>query len=312
MRDFRREIIAASDFSVELPETEFSWSLTRHLRFLRCERGYFLHYYAAQGGWDHYSDSMVAAIYRGKKSKLYAEWLGELMDESWKIILDRVRFIPVAARQRAFRHRLEEFLLGRITQKVEETASADSIPFSDFDLSPDDLYRKARHDLAVALTFAFSTQIPSSAIRFQRPNRINQNQDYECYFDGVRIWSNPGIFWSEPNLRCSMRFSFHEAESAVLQSSADLFAWYIRELFHEESCTSFFFAPERVEWNCFEFSGNADRAEEFLSESIHRMRSKIRSGNVVYFADFPECGSPEICKNCQFNLACSFFSEVQE
>lgn len=52
MRNFRREVSAASDFSTELPETEFSWSLTRHLRFLRCERAYFLHYYAAQGGWD--------------------------------------------------------------------------------------------------------------------------------------------------------------------------------------------------------------------------------------------------------------------
>ena len=80
MRDFRREVSAASDFSTEFPETEFSWSLTRHLRFLRCERAYFLHYYAAQGGWDGWADPVISAIYRGKKAKLYAEWLGELMD----------------------------------------------------------------------------------------------------------------------------------------------------------------------------------------------------------------------------------------
>ena len=84
MRDFRREVSAASDFSTEFPETEFSWSLTRHLRFLRCERAYFLHYYAAQGGWDGWADPVISAIYRGKKAKLYAEWLGELMDAAWK------------------------------------------------------------------------------------------------------------------------------------------------------------------------------------------------------------------------------------
>lgn len=313
MRDFRREITAASDFSVELPETEFSWSLTRHLRFLRCEREYFLHYYAAQGGWDRYADSIVAAVYRGKKSRLYAEWLGELMDESWKAVLDRVRFIPEPARQRAFRRRLEEFLLGRLSQKVTEAASGspDYLPFPDFELPPDDLFRKARHDLAEALTFCFSTQVPSSAIRFQRPNRINRNQDYECYFDRVRIWSNPGIFWSEPNLRCSMRFSFHEAEPAIFQSSADLFAWYVRELFHETMGTSFFFAAERGVWTCFELTGDADRAEELMSESLLRMRAKIRPGNVVYFTDFPECGAPELCRACRFNLACSFFREIR-
>lgn len=69
MRDFRREVSAASDFSTEFPETEFSWSLTRHLRFLRCERAYFLHYYAAQGGWDGWADPVISAIYRGEEGE---------------------------------------------------------------------------------------------------------------------------------------------------------------------------------------------------------------------------------------------------
>ena len=178
MRDFRREVTAASEFSEELPCTEFSWSLTRHLRFLRCEREYFLHYYAAQGGWDRYADSLVAAVYRGKKTKLYTEWLGDLMDEAWKTVLDRVRFIPETMRLRAFRRRLEEFLFGQLTRKTAEAASGAPgyLPFPDFELPPDDLFRKARHDLAEALTFCFSTQLPVSAVHFQRPNRINRNQ----------------------------------------------------------------------------------------------------------------------------------------
>ena len=148
MRNFRREVSAASDFSTELPETEFSWSLTRHLRFLRCERAYFLHYYAAQGGWDGWADPVISAIYRGKKAKLYAEWLGELMDAAWKAVLDRVRFIPEPMRARAFRRRLEEHLFARMTERVREAAeSPDYIPFPDFELPPDDLFRKARHDL---------------------------------------------------------------------------------------------------------------------------------------------------------------------
>ena len=192
MRNFRREVSAASDFSTELPETEFSWSLTRHLRFLRCERAYFLHYYAAQGGWDGWADPVISAIYRGKKAKLYAEWLGELMDSAWKTVLDRVRFIPEPMRARAFRHRLEEHLFARMTERVREAAeSPDYIPFADFELPPDDLFRKARHDLAEALGFAFSTQYPSAVLHFQRPNRINQNADYEAYFGEIRVWSNP-------------------------------------------------------------------------------------------------------------------------
>ena len=312
MRDFRREVTAASEFSEEHPCTEFTWSQTRHLRFLRCEREYFLHYYAAQGGWDRYADSLVAAVYRGKKTKLYTEWLGDLMDEAWKTVLDRVRFIPETMRLRAFRRRLEEFLFGQLTRKTAEAASGAPgyLPFPDFELPPDDLFRKARHDLAEALTFCFSTQLPVSAVHFQRPNRINRNQVYECYFDRVRIWSNPGIFWSEPGMRCSLRFSFREAEPVIFQTGADLFAWYVRESFGENRTASFFFAPERGRWNCYEYSGSADRAEELMAESIVRMRAKIRPGNVVYFADFPECGVPELCRFCRFNLACAFFREL--
>ena len=313
MRDFRREVSAASDFSTEFPETEFSWSLTRHLRFLRCERAYFLHYYAAQGGWDGWADPVISAIYRGKKAKLYAEWLGELMDAAWKAVLDRVRFIPEPMRARAFRRRLEELLFARMTERVREAAeSPDYIPFPDFELPPDDLFRKARHDLAEALEFAFSTQYPSAILHFQRPNRINRNADYEAWFGEIRIWSNPGIFWSEPGMRCSLRLSFCEPEPSIFQACADIFAWYIRTLFHEENACSTFLAAERGEWKGFEYSGNADRAEELIAGSVAMMRAKIRPGRVVYFADFPECGVPEICRCCRFGLACSFFREADE
>lgn len=111
-------------------------------------------------------------------------------------------------------------------------------------------------------------------------------------------------------MRCSLRFSFREAEPVIFQTGADLFAWYVRESFGENRTASFFFAPERGRWNCYEYSGSADRAEELMAESIVRMRAKIRPGNVVYFADFPECGVPELCRFCRFNLACAFFREL--
>ena len=121
MRNFRREVAAASESPVELPETEFSWSLTRHLRFLHCERGYFLHYYAAQGGWDRYADSVAAAVYRGKKTLLLPEWLEERMDQAWKSVLDRIRFLPEKMRQRAFRYRLERRLLEDLEEEAGRT-----------------------------------------------------------------------------------------------------------------------------------------------------------------------------------------------
>ncbi len=312
MRNFRREVAAASESPVELPETEFSWSLTRHLRFLHCERGYFLHYYAAQGGWDRYADSVAAAVYRGKKTLLLPEWLEERMDQAWKSVLDRIRFLPEKMRQRAFRYRLERRLLEDLEEEAEKMAShaPDYLPFPDFPLPAEDFFRKGRHDCSEALNFCFSTQIPQSVIHFQRPNRINENLCYESYFDGVRIWSNPGVFWSEPGMRCSMRFSFRPAEKAILQAGADLFAWHIRESVHESAATSFFFVPENGHWECLEFSGDPDRAEELMGESITWMRSRIRPGNVVCAADFPECGIPEVCQSCRFNLACSLVREL--
>lgn len=113
-------------------------------------------------------------------------------------------------------------------------------------------------------------------------------------------------------MRCSLRLSFREPEPSIFQAGADIFAWYIRTLFHEENACSTFLAAEHGEWKGFEYSGNADRAEELIAGSVAMMRAKIRPGRVVYFADFPECGVPEVCRYCRFGLACSFFREADD
>ncbi len=303
MRDFRREVTAASESASELPATEFSWSLTRHRLFRRCERGYFLHYYFAQGGWDRYADELVHQVYAAKKSVSYAGWLGDLTNRILEEAFDRVRFLTPGGRLRRFRNCFEDYILEEFGQVGE------MVPF-DFALPPEDLLRKAKFDVAGAFRCLVSSQVFQLLLRLQRSNFIHRNEEYEFYCDGVRIWFDPGLRWQEPGCRCSLRIQYSPFEEEICRMTADLFACYSRERFQAENTISFFIARDGEEWRVFSFHGSAESAEELMRGSIALMKRKIRPGNVVLLSDFPEIGLPDVCRGCRYCDVCPLLREL--
>ena len=303
MRNFLREIKAASELDPELPATEFSWSLSRHERFRRCERGYFLHYYFAQGGWDRYADSLVHMAYAAKKSLSYTWWLGEVTNRVLEEAVDRVRFLAPGARLRRFRNCFEDYLL-------EEFDHLDSVRLFDFPLPAEDLLRKAQFDAAGAFRMLVSSSVFGMLLRQQRSNFLHRNEEYEAYCDGVRVWFDPGLRWEEPGTRCSLRILYSQYEEESCRQAADLFSWYSRERFGSGNTLSFFLARDGEEWKIFSLSGHAGSAEELMRESMVRMKRKIRPGGTVLLSDFPEIGLPEVCRECRFVQVCSLLREL--
>ena len=303
MRDFRREVSAASESAAELPATEFSWSLTRHRLFRRCERAYFLHYYFAQGGWDRYADDLVRQVYDAKKSASYAYWLGDLTNRMLEEALDRVRFLAPGARLRRFRNCFEDCML-------EEFDRIDGRTLFDFPLPETDLIRKAKADVAGAFRCLVSSPGFQMVLRLQRSNFIHRNEEFEFYCDGTRIWFDPGVRWQEPECRCSLRILYPPFEEELCRTAADLFACYCRERFRMENTISFFLARDGEEWKEFSFHGNADYAESLMRGSIALMKQKIRPGNVVVLSDFPEIGLPDVCRECRYSNVCPLLREL--
>ena len=305
MRDFRREIETASECSVELAETEFSWSLSRHFLFRRCERAYFLHYYFAQGGWDSGADPVVCDAYAAKKLNTLESWLGSETDRVFRESLDRVRMIEPQMRLFCFRKEMN-LRLAHLKYRIPEEG------FLNFDLPEEDAVRKIEYELRNSFRCFMSSQIPEILLRMQRSNRINRNMDYEFYLDETRIWQNPGIMWQEPGMHCSFRIHYLPFQEEFCRCAADLFAFYCGTLFHEDMSLSIMLAREGNEWQEFRFTGNAKRGREFAESSIAEMKSRVRPGKTVYIADFPECGIPEICSECRYKTVCSILRESLE
>ncbi len=303
MRDFFREIKTASESAAELPATEFSWSLTRHRLFRRCERAYFLHYYFAQGGWDRYADELVRQAYAAKKSVSYAHWLGEVTNRVLEEALDRVRFLTPGARLRRFRNCFEDYMLEEF-DRIGETK------VFDFPLPEEDLLRRAKRDAAGAFRCLASSDAFRLLLRQQQSNFILRNEEYEFYCGGTRIWFDPGIRWQEPGCRCSLRILYSPFDEEVCRTTADLFACYSRERFQEENTMSFFVARDGETWRLFSFHGSALFAEELMRGSIALMKRKIRPGNVVVLSDFPEIGLPDVCLECRFSQVCPLLREL--
>lgn len=70
---------------------EFSWSRTRDNVFQECRRRYYLHYYAAWGGWDPAADPATRTLYVLKQLGTRQMWAGRLVHEAIERALLTVR-----------------------------------------------------------------------------------------------------------------------------------------------------------------------------------------------------------------------------
>jgi hypothetical protein len=63
-------------------ENLFSWSKSRHEKFVSCERAYFFHYYLSWGGWEREAPERVRQVYALKKRTNRYAWAGNAVHEA--------------------------------------------------------------------------------------------------------------------------------------------------------------------------------------------------------------------------------------
>ncbi len=70
---------------------EFSWSWSRHQTFHTCLRRYWLTHYASWGGWDPSASAEVREIYIQKHLCSRPQWIGLLVHDAARFVLQQVR-----------------------------------------------------------------------------------------------------------------------------------------------------------------------------------------------------------------------------
>lgn len=72
-------------------KNEFSWSFSRAAKYRQCPRAYYYHYYAAWEGWQKEAPPPVQQAYLLKNLTSLARWTGNLVHESIKFALARLK-----------------------------------------------------------------------------------------------------------------------------------------------------------------------------------------------------------------------------
>jgi hypothetical protein len=80
-------------------QNEFSWSKSRHEKFVECRRAYYYAYYGSWGGWEAAAGSPVRELYVLKKLSSRWQWAGSVVHDALKQMLSRARvtgdFLPL-------------------------------------------------------------------------------------------------------------------------------------------------------------------------------------------------------------------------
>lgn len=72
-------------------KNEFSWSKSRNEMFNECKRKYFLYYYGSWNGWDNREEDKTKRIYYLKKLNTKEIWLGQIIHEVIKYVLNQLK-----------------------------------------------------------------------------------------------------------------------------------------------------------------------------------------------------------------------------
>ncbi len=72
-------------------QNEFSWSKSRHEKFVECRRAYYNAYYGSWGGWEAEAGSHVRELYVLKKLSSRWQWAGSVVHEALRQVLNRAR-----------------------------------------------------------------------------------------------------------------------------------------------------------------------------------------------------------------------------
>lgn len=295
MNRFRKEEIAAAQLLFEVPPTPFSWSVSRHLLFMKCRRAYFLHYYFAQGGWDPYADPLLQFTWSTKKSKTFHERLERHLEEILRFSFDTLRNIPPMFRKRMLATRFQARLAVLEKRWSEEAES------KLFDR------KKAAGELKEALADFLNSPTCTAITSAQNLTLFNKAFKPSFRFQGIELWYNPGLIWREGKQLISCRFHFKKPESSFIRAESDMFALSAREHTGTMETLSIYRYPAADKWKEVQCCGDPDSGERRILADVREM-TRPASGEKVSMIDFPT--APEkACSDCRYSAVCSAIAE---
>jgi hypothetical protein len=176
-------------------QNEFSWSKSRHERFVECRRAYYYAYYGSWSGWEAEPGSLARELYVLKKLSSRWQWAGSVVHETLRQLLVRARatgdFLPLDRLLERTRARARsEWGWSRDKSYWREASRITGLLEHEYGeaVAPDDWKRLYEQVIEGSLRAFHASDTLDTIRRTPRGDWLSVDELDSWTFEGTRIW----------------------------------------------------------------------------------------------------------------------------
>jgi hypothetical protein len=298
-------------------QNEFSWSYARAAKYRYCPRAYYYHYYAAWEGWQADAPEPVRRVYLLKNLTDLPRWSGNLVYESIKFALSRLKAgRPVAkadlVKQMHTRARadFEDSRQGRYRQQPNRVTGFQEHYYR-LDLADrvwQDAWAKAEQHLRTFLQSSLYAHL-----RRQAPATFLHTEALKSFeLAGTKVWTQPDLVRREEETIVLYDWKRGPVDQAELRQQLGVYGLYVRQRWPELAA-----AGESMQGIVYDLAEDAlvelELDEAILAEtrkmaedSMAHLRALLvdPQENLAELRPFPMIDDLTVCRQCQFRELC--------
>jgi len=302
-------------------QNEFSWSKSRHERFVECRRAYFYTYYGSWGGWSAPAGSEVRELYVLKKLSSRWQWAGSVVHDALKQVLTRARATgelkPLEEVLESTRRRARaQFAVSREKSYWREASRIVGLTEHEYAEPVKDEDWKRLYEAVIdgSLRAFYASETLEEIRRTPRDRWLTVDELDSWYFEGTKIWAAVDFAYRDRDGRVHLLDWKTGKERGADHLQVGTYALYARQkwdappdgvvgglvyLVQADGA-----AAERVDVVADEPTLAACR--ETMRGSIAAMKGTLQdpTRNAALLAAFPQIESREACRRCPFRRPC--------
>ena len=294
-------------------QNTFSWSKSRHGKFMECRRLYWFHYYGSWGGWDPAAAPEVRERYILKNLSTRQQWAGKVVHDVLQKALVHIhegRDIPCerlidmahttmreqfrASRAGAYRNNPKRYP-GLVEHEL-------SLPVSN------DEWKRNWENVRDCITRFYEAGWPERARRIPAGSWLPVDALDTFLLDGIKVFAAPDFALRENGrlIIVDWKTGTPRDEDQKQVQCYVLFAADRWQAPTDSITARLVYLGSGEEIDVAVDSAALDAFQAYFRQSVTAMKACLRDpdANEACMDDFPPTGSPSACRGCPFGRLC--------
>jgi len=303
-------------------QNEFSWSKSRHEKFVGCRRAYYYAYYGSWGGWEAAPGSSVRELYVLKKLSSRWQWAGSVVHDALKQMLSRARatgdFLPLERVLERTRARARaQFATSREKSYWREASRIVGLVEHEYgDVVPGEDWKRLYEGVVDGSLRAFYASSTFDEIRRTPRERWLSVDELDSWdFEGTKIWVAIDFAYREADGRVRILDWKTGKERGVDHTQVGIYALYAQRKWGAP--------PDAVQGGLVYLVANGaggggetvsvaadgaalERCQTEMRRSIGEMKAALAdpARNHALIDRFPQHAERDGCRRCPFRRPC--------